>query len=106
MNDLAEYAKIDNGALKINKSTINVADLVTKVVNDCNAKYTNKNIEASVVNLPLSTLTQMEYVFLRFWKTCSPMHLNIQSKDQLPLMLQLISHITAHTFILKFQTQE
>ncbi|EPJ7226572.1 TPA: hybrid sensor histidine kinase/response regulator [Klebsiella pneumoniae] len=52
MNDLAEYAKIDNGALKINKSTINVADLVTKVVNDCNAKYTNKNIEASVVNLP------------------------------------------------------
>ncbi|MCY2000403.1 hybrid sensor histidine kinase/response regulator [Klebsiella pneumoniae] len=52
MNDLAEYAKIDNGALKINKSTVNIADLVTKVVSDCNAKYTNKNIEASILNIP------------------------------------------------------
>lgn len=52
MNDLAEFAKIDNGAIKINISDINLSDLVSKVINDCNTKFSSKKLQIVIQHLP------------------------------------------------------
>ncbi|HGM6879029.1 TPA: ATP-binding protein [Serratia marcescens] len=52
MNDLAEYAKIDNGSIKINKSVVNVAELINRIVSECNARYSSKKLKAEINCLP------------------------------------------------------
>lgn len=52
MNDLSEYAKIDNGAIKINKTEINISDLISKVVTECNSKFSSKNLRLTIKQLP------------------------------------------------------
>ncbi|MGP3127614.1 ATP-binding response regulator [Serratia marcescens] len=52
MSDLSEYAQIDNGAVKINKSDFNIAALISNIVSDCNSKYKSDNLKASLVECP------------------------------------------------------
>nr|ULG15813.1 hybrid sensor histidine kinase/response regulator [Serratia proteamaculans] len=56
MNDLAEYAKIDNGSLKINKSTFNSGELISRVVSDCNSRFSKSNITAKIVSQPIEVI--------------------------------------------------
>jgi signal transduction histidine kinase len=56
MNDLAEYAKIDNGSLKINKSTFNSGELISRVVSDCNSRFSKSNITAKIISQPIEVI--------------------------------------------------
>lgn len=56
MNDLAEYAKIDNGSLKINKSTFNSGELISRVVSDCNSRFSKSNVTAKIVSQPIEVI--------------------------------------------------
>jgi signal transduction histidine kinase len=52
MNDLAEYAKIDNGSIKINKSIVNVGEIINRTVSECNAKFSKKHLVATIESQP------------------------------------------------------
>lgn len=52
MNDLAEYAKIDNGSLRINNSSFNISDLITRAVSECNSKFRKKNLLVKIQSQP------------------------------------------------------
>lgn len=45
MRDLAEFAKVDNGIIEINKTVFNIGHLVRMIVNECSLMLSNKNIE-------------------------------------------------------------
>ncbi|HBH6890284.1 hybrid sensor histidine kinase/response regulator [Serratia bockelmannii] len=52
MSDLSEYAKIDNGAIKINHYDFNIETLVTSIVSECNSKYQSERLKAVVTECP------------------------------------------------------
>jgi signal transduction histidine kinase/CheY-like chemotaxis protein len=52
MSDLSEYAQIDNGAIRINKTNFNLQTLISNIVADCNSKYKSDNLKASIVECP------------------------------------------------------
>ncbi|MGP2817038.1 ATP-binding response regulator [Serratia marcescens] len=52
MNDLAEYAKIDNGSIKINKSVVNIGEIISRTVSECNAKFSKKHLVATIKSQP------------------------------------------------------
>ena len=54
MNDLAEYAKIDNGSIKIHKTIINIEDLISRTVSECNTKFSTKHLVATIKLEPMS----------------------------------------------------
>lgn len=54
MNDLAEYAKIDNGSIKINKSVVNIREIINRTVSECNAKFSKKHLVATIKSQPLN----------------------------------------------------
>lgn len=56
MNDLAEYAKIDNGSIKINKAIVNVSELISRTVSECNAKFSKKNLVATIQSKPMTLI--------------------------------------------------
>lgn len=53
MNDLAEYAKIDNGSIKIKKSIVNIGEVINRTVSECNAKFSKKHLVATIKSQPL-----------------------------------------------------
>jgi len=54
MNDLAEYAKIDNGSIKIHKTIVNIGDLISRTVSECNTKFSTKHLVATIKLEPMS----------------------------------------------------
>lgn len=56
MNDLAEYAKIDNGSIKIHKTIVNIGDLISRTVSECNTKFSTKHLAATMKLEPMSLI--------------------------------------------------
>jgi len=56
MNDLAEYAKIDNGSIKIHKTIVNIGDLISRTVSECNTKFSTKYLVATMKLEPMSLI--------------------------------------------------
>lgn len=56
MNDLAEYAKIDNGSIKIHKAIVNIGDLISRTVSECNTKFSTKYLVATMKLEPMSLI--------------------------------------------------
>lgn len=56
MNDLAEYAKIDNGSIKIHKTIVNIGDLISRTVSECNTKFSTKDLVATMKFEPMSLI--------------------------------------------------
>lgn len=56
MNDLAEYAKIDNGSIKIHKTIVNIGDLISRTVSECNTKFSTKHLVATMKLDPMSLI--------------------------------------------------
>lgn len=56
MNDLAEYAKIDNGSIKIHKTIVNIGDLISRTVSECNTKFSTKYLVATMKLEPTSLI--------------------------------------------------
>lgn len=56
MNDLAEYAKIDNGSIKIHKTIVNIGDLISRTVSECNTKFSTKDLAATMKFEPMSLI--------------------------------------------------
>lgn len=56
MNDLAEYAKIDNGSIKIHKTMVNIGDLISRTVSECNTKFSTKDLVATMKFEPMSLI--------------------------------------------------